>query len=195
MHLFKDIKKVMGFGPLVVIPSVLLTGVFVPCILLNNDIEFIKHFNHHDFLSHEYHITIQIPFIKEALFFSVEIGVMFIFKLIIANLALVKSFTLWYRAVFRSNIVKAVRKDVLLKTEVYEEVRNPIYSSFLLGCSSLLLIPNNLLSYLLILVLYAYMTIVIKYTEENNLIKKYQNEYLDYMKNVRRLLPKLNCLL
>jgi protein-S-isoprenylcysteine O-methyltransferase Ste14 len=194
MHSLKDIKKVMGCGPLVVIPSVLLTCVLVACILISNDIEFIKQLNYRDVLSHEYHKIIQIPFIKYDLIFNVEIGVIFIFKFIIANFILLKGMTLWYRAVFRSNIVKAVSEDVLLKTEVYAEVRNPIYSSFLLACTALLLIPNNLLSNLFIFVLYAYMSIVIKDTEEIVLINKFQNEYLDYMKNVRRLLPKFNSL-
>jgi hypothetical protein len=52
MHSLKDIKKVMGCGPLVVIPSVLLTCVLVACILISNDIEFIKQLNYRDVLSH-----------------------------------------------------------------------------------------------------------------------------------------------
>lgn len=55
--------------------------------------------------------------------------------------------SLWYGAVFRAKVGKGITDNRLVTTGVYAVCRNPIYSTFMLSCSGVLLISGNVFFY------------------------------------------------
>lgn len=95
-----------------------------------------------------------------------------------------------YILAIKIKITKAIKENRLLTTGVYSIVRNPIYSAWLLLCTGALLCSGSLiLTLLLFLIFWAYLTILMKHTEEKWLTKLYGAPYTEYCKKVNRCLP------
>lgn len=83
---------------------------------------------------------------------------------------------LWIRANFNSKIDAKIRRNELATDGVYGIVRNPIYSAFFLACTGAILFADNLLLLILPVLFWAYMTLVLKATEEKWLLDLYGAE-------------------
>ncbi|MBI1147057.1 isoprenylcysteine carboxylmethyltransferase family protein [Candidatus Saccharibacteria bacterium] len=95
-----------------------------------------------------------------------------------------------YILAIKIKITKAIKENRLLTTGVYSIVRNPIYSAWLLLCTGALLCSGSLLlTLLLFFIFWAYLTILMKHTEEKWLTKLYGAPYTEYCKKVNRCLP------
>lgn len=96
---------------------------------------------------------------------------------------------MWYAAVFRAKIDDGIMGNHLVTTGVYACVRNPIYSAFLIACTGALMIYGNLYLFVLPLVYWAFLTVLMKHTEEKWLKELYGKEYEEYCKCTNRCIP------
>ena len=96
---------------------------------------------------------------------------------------------LYLKAVFFDKIDTYVKKNQLIITGVYAYVRNPIYSAFMFVCTGILCIYANLILLFLPFVYWAFMTMLMKYTEEKWLYDLYGEEYIHYCRRVNRCIP------
>ena len=96
---------------------------------------------------------------------------------------------MWYSAVFRAKLEKHITGNTLAVTGVYAWVRNPIYSAFLLACTGVLLLADNLWLLILPVVFWLYLTVLMKYTEEKWLAALHGEQYTDYCRQVNRCIP------
>lgn len=84
-----------------------------------------------------------------------------------------------------------IQKNNLATTGVYANVRNPLYSAFMLVCTGALFCANNLWLLILSIIYWILMTVLLKNTEEKWLRDLYAQEYIDYCKRVNRCIPWL----
>ena len=96
---------------------------------------------------------------------------------------------LYLAAAFHSKVYDGITHNKLVKTGVYGIVRNPIYSAFLLACTGAVCLTNNLVLFVAPVLGWAFMTIVLKLSEEKWLKNLYGNEYVMYCKRVNRCIP------
>ncbi|NLO84729.1 MAG: isoprenylcysteine carboxylmethyltransferase family protein [Clostridiales bacterium] len=109
--------------------------------------------------------------------------------IVIGILLLIEGVTLWVSANFKSRLDKHIRNNQLVTTGVYAVVRNPIYTSITLACTGVLLFSTNALLLILPILYWAFLTVLLKYTEEKWLADLYKEEYLQYKKQVNRCIP------
>ena len=76
-----------------------------------------------------------------------------------------------------------------MTTGAYALVRNPIYSAILILCTGVLMIGGNVLFLILPFLYWAFLTVLIKHTEEKWLSELYGEEYKEYCKKVNRCIP------
>lgn len=115
-----------------------------------------------------------------------SIGVLFI----TAGIFLIAAgITLWIYAVLVSKIDDGILNNHLVTNGAYAIVRNPIYSAIMIACTGVLLIARNLWFLIIPLFFWAFMTVVLKNTEEKWLKDLYGNEYTDYCRMVNRCWP------
>lgn len=109
-------------------------------------------------------------------------------------MAIVSLLRMWSGSILSSEIVMKfrVRTDKLSKEGPYQLVRNPIYLAdwTAIFVFSMFLPPAGLLMPVLF---YIHYVRLIAY-EEDSLLKKYENDYIDYINKVPRLLPGLKSL-
>lgn len=96
---------------------------------------------------------------------------------------------LYLAAAFHSKVYDGITHNKLVTTGVYGIVRNPIYSAFLLTCTGAVCLTNNLVLFVAPVLGWAFMTIVLKLSEEKWLKNLYGNEYVMYCKRVNRCIP------
>ncbi|MDO4333772.1 MAG: isoprenylcysteine carboxylmethyltransferase family protein [Eubacteriales bacterium] len=96
---------------------------------------------------------------------------------------------LWFSAVFRSRVDEHIKNNALVTTGIYAWVRNPIYSAFLIACTGVLLLANNLWLLVLPPLFWLFLTVLMKCTEEKWLENLYGQEYLKYCQKVNRCIP------
>ena len=102
---------------------------------------------------------------------------------------MVFGFFLNYCAKHRSKLFEMVAENKLITTEVYNMVRNPVYSAVLLACTGAVCIANNLILFFIPVICWINMTIFLKLTEEKWLTDLYGQEYIEYCKKVNRCIP------
>lgn len=109
-------------------------------------------------------------------------------------MVIVSLLRMWSGSILSSEIVMKfrVRTDKLSKEGPYQLVRNPIYLAdwIAIFVFSLFLPPIGIIMPVLF---YIHYVRLIAY-EEDSLLKKYKNDYIDYINNVPRLLPGLKSL-
>lgn len=96
---------------------------------------------------------------------------------------------LWVKSVLIQRIGDEIKAGHLITDGVYSIVRNPIYSAFLFVFTGVLLASSNIYLWILPFVFWAYLTILMKCTEEKWLRHKFGEEYIAYCKEVNRVIP------
>ena len=109
--------------------------------------------------------------------------------LVIGILLIVLGAAFWCSAVFQARVDDHIKDNTLVTTGVYAWVRNPIYSAFLMACTGVLLLANNLWLLVLPIAFWAFWTVLMKCTEEKWLAKLHRQDYLDYCSRVNRCIP------
>ena len=118
-----------------------------------------------------------------------EISALMIPLIIIGILFILFGIYLWVNAVIVCKLDDNIRSNKLVTTGVYAYVRNPIYSAVLLVCTGAIIIANNLYLLVLPVIYWAFLTILMKNTEEKWLLNVYGDEYINYYKKVNRCIP------
>ncbi len=114
-----------------------------------------------------------------------------IFFIIVGILLMLLGIYLWIQAVIVQKINKKVTEKKLITTGVYSIVRNPVYSAFLFIFTGLLLFTANYILLILPFVFWAFLTILMKNTEEKWLKNEFGTEYEIYLKEVNRVIPRV----
>lgn len=109
--------------------------------------------------------------------------------IIIGILFILFGIYLWVNAVIVCKLDDNIRSNKLVTTGVYAYVRNPIYSAVLLVCTGAIIIANNLYLLVLPVIYWAFLTVLMKNTEEKWLLNMYGDEYINYCKKVNRCIP------
>ncbi len=96
---------------------------------------------------------------------------------------------LWIYAVLIQRISKEISSGHLVTIGIYSIVRNPIYLAFLCVCTGILIAAHNVYLLIIPVVLYIFLTVLMKQTEEKWLLDKFGSEYIEYCKHVNRVIP------
>lgn len=96
---------------------------------------------------------------------------------------------LWVAAVVFAKIDANISDNRLVTTRIYAYVRNPLYSTFMIACTGVILCFNNLWLLILPIIYWRFMTVLMKNTEEKWLKDLYGQEYIDYCSRVNRCIP------
>lgn len=96
---------------------------------------------------------------------------------------------LWLASVIGSKINKNAKEGKLITTGVYGIVRNPVYSAFLAISTGVIIGEKNAALFVVPLVLWIFLTILMKNTEEKWLYQNFGEEYLAYKRSVNRVIP------
>lgn len=112
-----------------------------------------------------------------------------IFFIIAGVLLILLGIYLWVQAAIVQKINKKVEENKLITRGVYSIVRNPIYSAFLFIFTGILLLRANYILLILPFIFWAFLTILMKKTEEKWLKNEFGQEYEIYLKKVNRVLP------
>lgn len=96
---------------------------------------------------------------------------------------------LWLASVIGSKINKNAKEGKLITTGVYGIVRNPVYSAFLAVSTGVIIGEKNAALFVVPIVLWIFLTILIKNTEEKWLYERFGEEYLAYKRRVNRVIP------
>ena len=97
---------------------------------------------------------------------------------------------IYWRAVFGIKIDNFINSGKLCTTGIYAWTRNPIYAAIIFVSAGALFISGNVYMYVIPILLWALLTVLLKKTEERDMLKRFGQEYLDYMVKVNRILPK-----
>ena len=108
---------------------------------------------------------------------------------IIGIIFLIYGITLWIKAVLFQKIRDEIKAGHLVTDGVYSIVRNPIYSAFIFIFTGILLFASNLYLLIFPFIFWAYLTILMKFTEEKWMKEKFGEEYREYCKKVNRIIP------
>ena len=108
---------------------------------------------------------------------------------IAAILSIFLGLWLYIQAVMGQKILQQIKQGQLVTSGVYALVRNPIYSAFLFVFTGILLLAQNYLLLILPLIFYLVLTILLKFSEEKWLEKKFGHNYLQYCQKVNRIIP------
>lgn len=112
-----------------------------------------------------------------------------IFMSVIGGLLIIGGLILWIKSVLFQRIGDEIKSGNLVTVGVYSIVRNPIYSSFTFIFTGALLFAFNLYLLVLPFVFWSYLTILMKFTEEKWLRKRFGKEYVAYCQKVNRVIP------
>lgn len=96
---------------------------------------------------------------------------------------------LWVSAVFLARIDDGIKVNRLVTDGVYSVVRNPIYSAFALVCTGAVLVHGNLWLLVLPPLFWAFLTVLMRATEERWLLELHGPEYEEYRRRVNRCIP------
>jgi protein-S-isoprenylcysteine O-methyltransferase Ste14 len=109
---------------------------------------------------------------------------------VLAALLMISGVVLWVQAVLVAKVDAGILQNRLVTGGVYGWVRNPIYSAFLFLCTGALLFAHNLWLLLLPGFFWAFLTVLMKCTEEIWLKNAYGADYAAYCRRTNRCLPR-----
>ena len=96
---------------------------------------------------------------------------------------------LWIYAVLIQRISKEISSGHLVTIGIYSIVRNPIYLAFLCVCTGVLVTAHNVYLLIIPVILYIFLTVLMKQTEEKWLLDKFGSDYTEYCRHVNRVIP------
>ena len=109
--------------------------------------------------------------------------------MVIGGLLIFIGVAVWIYAVLIQRISKEISSGHLVTIGIYSIVRNPIYLAFLCVCTGILITAHNVYLLIFPVVLYIFLTVLMKQTEEKWLLEKFGTEYVEYCKHVNRVIP------
>lgn len=107
--------------------------------------------------------------------------------ILLGILLMAGGFLVWFKAAFR--IDKYIESNELCTDGIYEWVRNPCYSGILLMCTGVLFLFHNVGLLILPVAYWLFLTILMKQTEEKWLANLYGQTYVEYCREVNRVIP------
>lgn len=123
--------------------------------------------------------VLQIGYVRALNPVLIVLGVLFVIAAVI----------LWVKAVLVDKIDDSIKQNHLKTTGVYAYCRNPIYTAIWFANIAGLCFSFNVWSLFLAFVYWAYMSVLLKNTEEKWLFEIYGDAYTDYCKRVNRCIP------
>jgi protein-S-isoprenylcysteine O-methyltransferase Ste14 len=108
---------------------------------------------------------------------------------VLAALFILGGVVLWTQAVLVAKLDANILQNRLVTGGVYAWVRNPVYAAFLLVCTGALLFAHNLWLLLLPVFFWAFLTVLMKHTEEKWLHETYGAAYAAYCRRTNRCIP------
>lgn len=96
---------------------------------------------------------------------------------------------LWILAVVPGRFDSRLRNGELITDGIFRYVRNPIYSAFLFFFTGLLLYPANPVLAAVPVLLWLWMGILLRASEEKWLREEFGDAYRDYCRKTNRVLP------
>ena len=108
---------------------------------------------------------------------------------ILAILFIAGGIVIWVSAVILAKIDNGIKTNTLVTTGIYAYCRNPIYTAVSFVNIGALLMMNNLWLLILPFAYWAFMTALMKRTEEKWLYEMFGEEYEEYCRNVNRVIP------
>lgn len=96
---------------------------------------------------------------------------------------------LWLASVIGSKININAKEGKLITTGVYGIVRNPVYSAFLAISTGIIIGERSAALLVVPVVLWVFLTVLMKKTEEKWLYERFGEEYLAYKSHVNRVIP------
>lgn len=98
---------------------------------------------------------------------------------------------MWLAAFFGAGIDDGIRENQLVTTGVYAWVRNPIYVAFAMACTGVIVMADNVWLLALPLLFWAFLTLLMRHTEERWLLDLHGSVYRAYCERVNRCIPWL----
>lgn len=96
---------------------------------------------------------------------------------------------LWVWAVLFGKILRHAEEGKLVTTGVYAAVRHPVYSAFFFLFSGILCTRANLSLLVFPVLLWMFLTVLMKKTEERWLFERFGEEYVRYAARTNRVFP------
>lgn len=109
--------------------------------------------------------------------------------LILGVILIALGILIWIAAAIKAKIDDNIKNNHLVTTGIYANVRNPLYSAFMIMCTGAIFCANNLWLLILPIIYWISMTLLMKATEEKWLKDLYGEQYVDYCKKVNRCIP------
>ena len=109
--------------------------------------------------------------------------------IILGSLLIIIGIVLWITAVVLCKLTNKIKENILVTDGVFAYVRNPIYSAFMLICTGIIVLLNNLFLLFFPVLYWLFLTILLIHTEEKWLRKVYKEEYEKYCRTVNRCIP------
>lgn len=111
------------------------------------------------------------------------------FFIALGVLSIVLGVVLWVWAVLFGKILRRVEEGKLVTTGVYAAVRHPVYSAFFLLFTGILLTRANVTLLVVPIVLWIFLTVLMKHTEEKWLLERFGEAYARYAARTNRVFP------
>lgn len=134
-------------------------------------------------------ISVIMIILAKALFKSGSIAGLKIPFFIFGIIFILSGVAVWISAVIIAKIDDGIKSNTLVTHGIYAYCRNPIYTAVTFVNVGALLIANNLWLLILPFGYWAFMTVLMKHTEEKWLLDMFGRQYTDYCKTVNRCIP------
>ncbi len=105
---------------------------------------------------------------------------------------IIRALTIGLAYIIRGGRDRKVYAETLVKDGIFAHCRNPLYLGNILIVTGLGIIANSVLFYLIGIPLFIFLYMAIIRAEENYLAAKFGEEYIEYCRNVNRLIPNLS---
>ena len=112
------------------------------------------------------------------------------FFIALGVLSIVVGVVLWVWAVLFGKILRHAEEGKLVTTGVYAAVRHPVYSAFFFLFSGILCTRANVSLLVLPVLLWMFLTVLMKKTEERWLFERFGEEYVRYAARTNRVFPR-----